>query len=161
MQGFAHELGQDLGSREAHYLSHVLVEIAVDFHIYQDDRSVPLVLSGARAKMTEEQRHEFVESIALLYGCEPAKVERSQTAPARFYGDMYDIDSLFLDGRTKIVLRKLQLPYSDTNVGRTRGLILDAAEKVADYMEFVEESVEMLADLDTWSGEGSLAAEEQ
>lgn len=161
VRDYAREMGQDLAPREAHYLAHVLVEIAVDFRIYQEDRSVALVLSGARAEMTGEQRREYVEGVSLLYGCEPAKVERSQGAPARFYGALYGVDSLFLDGRTKIILRKLRLPYSEANIGRTRGLILDASEKVSDYPDFVGGAIEVLADRDGWAGEGTLAAEEQ
>ncbi|OGL66068.1 MAG: hypothetical protein A3J27_01190 [Candidatus Tectomicrobia bacterium RIFCSPLOWO2_12_FULL_69_37] len=158
---FAREMDREIGPAEAHYLAHVLVEIAVDYRIYQDDRSVALVLSGARAEMTEAQRREYVEGVSLLYGCEPAKVERSQGAPSRFYGNLYGVDSLFLGGRTKIVLRKLRLPFSEGNIGRTRGLILDAAEKVGDYPEFVGGTIDMLADRGAWAGEGSLAAEEQ
>lgn len=161
VRDFAREMGQDLDLRSAHYLAHVLVEIAVDYCIYRDDRSVPLIMSGMRTGMTDEQRREFVEGIALLYGCEPAKVERSQGAPARFYGSMYGIDSLYLDGRTKIILRKLRLPYSEENTARARELILAAAERTGDYEEFVEGAVAALADRGAWAGEGSLAAEDQ
>ena len=161
VRDFIREMGQDLARREVHYLAHVLVEIAVDYCIYRDDRTVPLILSGMRAEMSEVQRREFIEGIALLYGCDAGKVERSQGAPARFYGDMYGIDSLYLEGRTKIVLRKLRLPYSESNVARTRGLILDAAEKVGDYAEFIGEAVDALADRNAWAGEGSLEAGEQ
>ncbi|MEK6712010.1 MAG: hypothetical protein AABZ64_15695 [Nitrospinota bacterium] len=161
VRDFGRRLGAELGPEEAHYLAHVLVEIAVDYRIYADDRSVALILSGARAAMSGEQRREYAEGLALLYGCDPAKVERSQGAPARFYGALYGVDSLYLEGRTKIILRKLRQPYSEANIGQARELILAAAERVEDYGDFVGAAVAMLADRSAWAGEGSLAAEAQ
>jgi len=158
LQDFAEEMRSPIGAREAHYLAHILVEIAVDYAIYRADRSVPLTLREAQRGMEPAQRREYAEGLAALYGCEPAKVERSQGAPARFYGNLHDIDALFLDGRTKILLRKLDLPYSEENIGRARRLILEAAARAEDFMEFVDSAVAVLSDREAWAGEGALAS---
>lgn len=153
MRAFAGEM--DVPTKEAslHYLAHVLVEIAVDYAIYLDDRTVAERLRDAQLSMIEEQKREYAESLAALYGCAPEKIERAREAPRKFYGDHHDIDELFLGGRTKIVLRKLGLPFSGKNTERTCRLIEEGARMTGDYMNFIDECVDALSAWKAWEGE--------
>jgi len=156
VEAFAGEMDIALDPPTAHYLAHILVEIAVDYAIYAHDRTVPVTLRTAQEKMSPDERREYHASLAALYGCGEEKIERARGAPARFYGSAHDIDYLYLTGRTKIILRKLRLDYGEANTDRTQRLILDAAERTADFMDFVDAAVEVLADRDAWGGEAAL-----
>ncbi len=160
LDDFAGEMEADLDAPTALYLGHILVEIAVDYAIYRDDRSVPLTLRASQEAMDPAQKREYFDGLAVLYGCSAAQIERTRGAAARFYGNTHDIDYLFLEGRTKIVLRKLGLPFSAENIGCTKDLIREAADAVSDYTEFIDFSVERLSDRDGWAGEEPLESEE-
>lgn len=149
---YAADMGVPLGESDAHYLAHTMVEIAVDYAIAQDDRSVPTIVRRARTTTEPELIAEFEAGIAALYGRKSAEIAATQDAAERFYGAVDDIDFMYLDGRTRIVLRKLKLAFSDENVARTRRLILDSAEKVADYPDFIRDSVGLLTNRAAWAG---------
>ena len=91
--------------------------------------------------MNDAQKREYAEGLGALYGCAPEKVARARGAPRRFYGDWHDVEHLFVKGRTKIVLRKLKLPFSEENTERTCRLIEEGARMTSDYMEFIDDSV--------------------
>lgn len=149
-------VGAPVDGQTAHYLAHILVEIAMDYAIYLDDRSVPCILRDAQEGISAEQAREYTESLSALYECTPAMIKGATDAAKKFYGEFHDIDQLFLSGRTKIILRKLNLSYGSKNVERTEALILQAAEKVSDYMKFIEDSGKLLADARDWGGEDPL-----
>lgn len=153
---YAADMGVPLGESDAHYLAHTMVEIAVDYAISQDDRTVPTIVRRSRATTAPDLMAEFEAGIAELYGRDAAEIAATQGAAERFYGEVDDIDFMYLDGRTRIVLRKLKLPFSDENVARTRQLILDSAEIVSDYPDFIRDSVDLLADRAAWAGEGTI-----
>lgn len=155
---YADEMEVNLNQSDAHYLAHTMVEIAVDYIISTEDRSVPAIRLG-RASIDSGLIAEFEEGIAALYGRTREEVSNTHNAAKRFYGDVDDIDFLYLDGRTRIILRKLKLPYSDENVARTRQLILDSAKRIPDTMDFIKDSVEMLLDREAWAGNGPITGE--
>jgi len=157
---FAQEMAVPLSESDAHYLAHTMVEIAVDYLISQADRTVPTVMRRARSQASEEQMREYDEGIAALYGCSPEDIAATVGAAERFYGNVDDIDFMYLDGRTRIILRKLQLPFSDENTARTRQLILDSAAHLHDYMTFIDDSVALLSDRESWAGDIPLVSEE-
>ncbi len=156
---FAREMAVPLTESDAHYLAHTMVEIAVDYLISQADRTVPTVVRQARVRATEDQMREYDESLAALYGCSPEDIAATQGVAARFYGNVDDIDYMYLDGRTRIVLRKLRLPFSEENTARARRLILDSAERLPNYTTFIDDSVALLSDRDAWAGDTPLASE--
>ncbi|MEE9241357.1 MAG: hypothetical protein V3U53_09250 [bacterium] len=156
---FAREMDVPLDASAAHYLAHTMVEIAVDYLISQADRTVPTVIRQARAQASEEQMREYDKSLAALYGRSPEDISATQGAAERFYGNVDDIDYMYLDGRTRIILRKLRLPFSEENTARTRKLILDSAGRIPDYMAFIDESVALLSDRAAWAGDAPLASE--
>ncbi|MDP6278992.1 MAG: hypothetical protein QGI11_10865, partial [Nitrospinota bacterium] len=94
--------------------------------------------------------------IAALYGRGAGEITAARDGAERFYGDVDDIDYMYLDGRTRIILRKLKLPFSDENVARTSRLILDSAERVSDFGDFIRDSVDLLSDRAAWAGAGPL-----
>ena len=142
-----------------HYLAHVLVEIAVDYAIHLDDGTVGEQLRDAQKAMSDAQKREYAEGLGALYRCEPEKVARARGAPRKFYGDWHDVDYLFVNGRTKIVLRKLRLPYSEENTERTCRLIEEGAQMMGDYMAFIDDSVNALSDWEAWEGEVAIESE--
>lgn len=152
-RAFTAEMGAPTDEAGLHYLAHVLVEIAVDYAIYLDDRTVAEQLRDAQFSMSGAQKREYAESLGALYDCAPEKVERAREAPRKFYGDLHDIDYLFLGGRTRIVLRKLGLPFSEKNTERTCRLIEEGARMTGDYMNFIRESVDALSVWKAWDGE--------
>ena len=156
MKRYCASVGAPVDGQTAHYLAHILVEIAMDYAIYLDDRSVPCILRDAQEGISAEQAREYTESLSALYECTPAMIKGATDAAKKFYGEFHDIDQLFLSGRTKIILRKLNLSYGSKNVERTEALILQAAEKVSDYMKFIEDSGKLLADARDWGGEDPL-----
>ncbi len=156
LSDFASEMGTPLGESDAHYLAHTLVEIAVDYAISASERSVPRIVRQARISTAPELIAEFEAGIAALYGREAGEIAATRDAAERFYGDVDDIDYMYLDGRTRIILRKLKLPFSDENVARTRQLILDSAEGVSDFEDFIRDSVDLLSDREAWAGEGPM-----
>lgn len=156
VDAFADEMGVPLDEDTLHYLSHILVEIAVDYAIYTDDGTVPLALRHSQERMSDAQWKAYHQALAVLYGCAPDKVARARGGAANFYGLVNDFDYLFLTGRTKIVLRKLALPFDAENTRRTEKLILQSAEEVSNYMEFIDASVAVLSDRDSWGGESAL-----
>jgi hypothetical protein len=156
---YAAGMGAPLNEADAHYLAHTMVEIAVDYIISAEDRSVPGTLRRARTAIAPGLMAEFEEGIAALYGRTREEITATRDAAERFYGDVDDIDFLYLDGRTRIILRKLRLPFTDENVARTRRLILDSAARIPDAMDFVRDSVEMLADRGAWAGGGAMVGE--
>ena len=155
MREFTKEVGVDPDPDEAslHYLAHVLVEIAVDYAIHLDDSTVGAQLRDAQKEMNETQKREYAEGLGALYRCVPEKVARARGAPRKFYGDWHDGDYLFVNGRTKIVLRKLRLPFSAENVEKTCRLIEQGAQMTSDYMNFIDDSVGALSNWETWKGE--------
>ena len=159
MREFTEEMGVPTDESNLHYLAHVLVEIAVDYAIHLDDATVAEQLRDAQDAMDAVQRHEYAEGLAALYGCAPEKVERARGAPRRFYGTLHDVEHLFVDGRTKIVLRKLGLPFSDENTERTCRLIEEGARMTDDYMRFIEQSVDALSNWEAWEGEAAIDGE--
>ncbi len=159
MLEFTQMMGVPTDDATLHYLAHVLVEIAVDYAIYLDDKTVGEQLRDAQDAMTVAQEREYAEGLGALYGCEPEKVARARGAPRRFYGDMHDVDQLFVGGRTKIVLRKLRLPFSEENTEKTCRLIEEGARMTDDYMDFIDESVEALSDWEVWAGESAIEGE--
>ena len=156
---FARDMSVPLTESDAHYLAHTMVEIAVDYLISQADRTVPTVIRQARAHATQDQKREYDESLAALYGCLPEDIAATQDVAKRFYGNVDDIDYMYLDGRTRIVLRKLCLPFSEENTARARRLILDSSERLSDYMTFIDDSVALLSDRDAWAGDQPIASE--
>ncbi|MDA1001666.1 MAG: hypothetical protein O2807_14260 [bacterium] len=156
VEAFARGMGTPLDQDTLHYLSHILVEIAVDYAIYADDGTVPRVLRHSQEGMSEGQWAEYHQALSALYECAPDKVARARGGASNFYGAVNDFGYLFLTGRTKIVLRKLALPFSEENTQRTEELILRAAERVSDYMDFIDASVGALSDRSTWGGEAPL-----
>lgn len=159
LREFTEQMGVPTDGASLHYLAHVLVEIAVDYAIYLDDRTVAEQLRDAQGAMDDAQSREYAQSLSALYGCAPEKVERARHAPRKFYGDLHDIDNLFLDGRTKIVLRKLRLPFSAENTSRTCRLIEEGARMTGDYTRFIHESVDALSDWEAWCGEAAMEGE--
>ncbi len=159
LREFTERMGVSTDEASLHYLAHVLVEIAVDYAIYLDDRTVAEQLRDAQRAMDDARSREYAQSLAALYGCAPEKVERARHAPRRFYGDLHDIDNLFLGGRTKIVLRKLRLPFSAENTRRTCRLIEEGARMTGDYLRFIDESVDALSDWEAWRGEAAMEGE--
>ena len=153
---YAGDMDVPLGESDAHYLAHTMVEIAVDYAISQDDRTVPTIIRRARSTTEPELIEEFEAGLAALYGRKSTEISATQDAAERFYGEVDNIDFMYLDGRTRIMLRKLKLPFSDKNVARTRQLILDSAEKVTDYPDFIRDSVELLTDRAAWAGAGAM-----
>lgn len=156
---FAREMGVPLADSDAHYLAHTMVEIAVDYLISQEDRSVPGIVRRARTHASQAQKREYDESLAALYRCSPDDIAATQDVAERFYGNVDDIDYMYLDGRTRIVLRKLRLPFSEENTARTRKLILDSAARLSDYSAFIGDSVALLSDRGTWGGDQPIAGE--
>ena len=156
MREYTGEAGVSTDEASLHYLAHVLVEIAVDYAIHLDDRTVSEQLRDAQLSMNDAQKREYARSLGALYDCAPEKVERARDAPRRFYGDLHDIDNLFLAGRTKIVLRKLGLPFSEGNTDRTCRLIEAGARMMGDYMDFIHDSVDALSVWSTWEGEAAI-----
>jgi len=156
LSAFASEMGTPLGESDAYYLAHTLVEIAVDYAISVADRSVPLIVRQARVSSPPELIAEFEAGIAALYGRGAGEITAARDGAERFYGDVDDIDYMYLDGRTRIILRKLKLPFSDENVARTSRLILDSAERVSDFGDFIRDSVDLLSDRAAWAGAGPL-----
>ena len=116
-------------------------------------------LRDAQDAMSDAQEREYAEGLGALYGCKPEKVARARGAPRRFYGDMHDVDQLFVGGRTKIVLRKLGLPFSEENTEKTCRLIEEGARMTGDYMDFIDESVDALSDWEAWTGESAIEGE--
>ncbi|MCY4383306.1 MAG: hypothetical protein OXE44_09185 [Nitrospinae bacterium] len=153
MREFTKEMGVSADESTLHYLAHVLVEIAVDYAIHLDDGTVGEQLRDAQNAMSDAQKREYAEGLGALYGCKPEKVARARGAPRKFYGDMHDVDQLFVGGRTKIVLRKLRLPFNEENTEKTCRLIEEGARMTGDYMEFIDESVDALSDWEAWEGE--------
>jgi len=153
---YAGEMNVPLGESDALYLAHTMVEIAVDYAISQDDRTVPTIIRRARKTCELELIEEYEGALAALYGRKSAEIAATNGAAEKFYGDVDNIDFMYLDGRTRIVLRKLKLPFSDENVARTRQLILDSAEKVSDYPDFIRDSVELFTDRAAWAGAGAI-----
>jgi len=156
---FAARMNVPLGETDALYLAHTMVEIAVDYAISQADRSVPAIIRRARRAAAPAQMKEFEEGIAALYGRAPEEISATRDAAERFYGDVDDIDYMYLDGRTRIVLCKMKLPFSDENVARARRLILDSAARLTDWPGFIQASVDLLSDRNAWAGEGALLSE--
>ncbi len=156
---FADEMGVSLDGASLHYLAHVLVEIAVDYAIYRDDRTVAEHLRDAQLFMSTAQKREYARSLGAFYRCAPEKIESAGDAPQKFYGDLHNIDNLFVDGRTKIVLRKLGLPFSAENTRRTCRLIEEGARMIGDYMNFIDDSVKALSNWRVWEGDATIAGE--
>lgn len=158
-EAFAQEMGVPLTPSDAHYLAHTMVEIAVDYLISQGDRTVPVIIRRARKNASSEQRREYNESLAALYGCTPEDIAGTHDVAERFYGNVDDIDYMYLDGRTRIILRKLRLPFSTENTLKTRRLILDSAKRIPDYMAFIQGSVDLLSDYGAWAGDQPFVSE--
>jgi hypothetical protein len=157
---FAREMAVPLSESDAHYLAHTMVEIAVDYIIAQADRTVPTALRQARSQASEAQMREYDEGLAALYGCLPEDIAATVDVAERFYGNVDDIDYMYLDGRTRIILRKLRLPFSDENTARTRQLILDSAARLQDYMTFIDNAVALLSNRNAWAGDVPVVSEE-
>ena len=152
-------MGVSIDEASLHYLAHVLVEIAVDYAIHLDDGTVGEQLRDAQSAMTEAQKREYADGLGALYDCAPEKVARARGAPKKFYGDWHDVEHLFVNGRTKIVLRKLSLPFSEENTERTCRLIEEGARMTSDYMDFIDDSVDALSDWEAWEGEVAIESE--
>lgn len=159
MREFTKEAGVMPDEASLHYLAHVLVEIAVDYAIHIDDNTVGEQLRDAQGAMSDAQKREYAEGLGALYGCAPEKVARARGAPRKFYGDWHDVEHLFVKGRTKIVLRKLGLPFSEENTERTCRLIEEGARMTNDYMEFIDDSVDTLSNWEAWGGEVAIEGE--
>ena len=159
MREFTKEMGVSIDEASLHYLAHVLVEIAVDYAIHLDDGTVGEQLRDAQSAMTEAQKREYADGLGALYDCAPEKVARARGAPKKFYGDWHDVEHLFVNGRTKIVLRKLRLPFSEENTERTCRLIEEGARMTSDYMDFIDDSVDALSDWEAWEGEVAIESE--
>ncbi|MED5579767.1 MAG: hypothetical protein VX794_07000 [Nitrospinota bacterium] len=160
LEQFCAEVQVTLDSSTKFYLSHILTEIAVDYSIYLDDESVGELLNASRDAMQEEQISQFCNGLAVLYGCSPDKILRARNAPRKFYGDLHDLKLLFLDGRAKIILRKLGLEFNETNILRSCGLIESCSNKTKDYKEFTENAKkEIISHEHEWDNQNPIISE--
>ena len=140
LEEFCSKFDIDLDSSTKFYVSHILTEIAVDYSIYLHDESVANLLNASRDSMETEMINELCQGLAVLYGCDPEKIYRARSAPRKFYGDLHDLKLLFLDGRAKIILRKLGLKFSEENIVLGSKLIESCSQKTKKFEEFTEKA---------------------
>lgn len=160
LEQFCSKVEVDLDTSTKVYLSHILTEIAVDYSIYLDDESVANLLNTSRDGMQTEEINEFCNGLGVLFGCSPEKISRARSAPKRFYGDLHDLKLLFLDGRAKIVLRKLGIEFTEKNIIIGSELIEKCSEKTVNYKEFTENAkTEILVHEEEWDNGESIISE--
>tara|TARA_A100001037_G_scaffold306857_1_gene357377 strand:- start:41878 stop:42729 length:852 start_codon:yes stop_codon:yes gene_type:complete len=138
LEDFCFKFDIDLDPSTKFYVSHILTEISVDYSIYLEDESVANLLNASRDAMETDQINEFCDGLAVLYDCEPEKIFRARSAPRKFYGDLHDLKSLFLDGRAKIILRKLGIEFSEENIMMGSKLIESCSQITKNFEEFTE-----------------------
>ena len=160
LEDFCSQVNVELDSSTKFYVSHILTEIAVDYSIYLVDQSVANLLNASRDAMRESHINELCEGLAILYACSPEKVNRARSAPRKFYGDLHDLKFLFLDGRAKIILRKLGLEFSEENIILGTKLIESCSGKTKNFEVFTENAKkEILAHEKQWDNGESILSE--
>lgn len=130
------------------YISHIIVEIATDYKLFQDNKSIANVFFEM-AKITDKEiLNEYYNALSELYKIDVNTIKQSRDEPMKFYKTFTSPDDFFLNKRSYLILRKLNKDFSDENVKEAVELIKIAQKHIDDYQSFLEFCVNRIYEIE-------------
>ncbi len=119
------------------YLSHIIVEIALDYKVYQYDNSIARSFFETTTATDEKILKEYYAALSELYKVDMSMIKQSREEPAKFYQGATTADDFFLNRRSYLLLRKLKKDFTEDNIKHSVELVKKAISYLNDYQDFL------------------------
>lgn len=127
------------------YLTHTVVEIALDFKISEDDPTISELFLKIQREIPPDKYEEYVEAISSLYKIDREIVKEARKEPFKFYGgEISSFEDFFLNRRVRLILRKTEKEFTEENISSARELVRYSLNFLDDYNSFLDDAVEKL-----------------
>lgn len=119
------------------YLSHIIIEIALDYKVYKYDNSIARFFFEATTAQDERILKEYYQALSELYKVDMGIIKQSREEPAKFYQGTTTTDDFFLNRRSYLLLRKLKKDFTEDNIKYAVELVKIADSYLNDYQDFL------------------------